>query len=151
MSQADGKTTLDDWGMPLDFRLAIGDCEQLQEIINRPRVAMGMPPLGPTSMFRLMANADAWPHEVREVLRLGLIGAGMKTDRALVLIKRHVDPPGKFVQASAMACAVLGAALYGVPDDPVGKKKDETPPTANPEPPPMDLSGSRSSTGSGLQ
>ena len=149
MSAADGKITLTEWGKPVEFRLAIGDCEQLQEVINRGRVTLGLPAVGPTSLFKLMATGDAWPHEVREVLKLGLIGAGMKTDRALVLIKRHVDPPGKFVEASAMACAVLGGALYGVPDDPVGKEptlagEPETPATT-------DQSGSVSSTGSVLQ
>jgi hypothetical protein len=149
MSQADGKITLTEWGKPVEFRLAIGDCEQLQEVINRGRVALGLPAVGPTALFKLMATGDAWPHEVREVLRLGLIGAGMKTDRALVLIKRHIEPPGQFVQASAMACAVLGAALYGVPDDPVGK---EPTPAGDPETPATtDLSGSPSSTGSVLQ
>ena len=148
MSSADGKITLPDWGQPVEFRLAIGEVEQLQEVINRPRVAIGMQPLGPSSLFKLMATGDAWPHEVAEVLRLGLTGAGMKTDRALVLIKRHVAPPGKFIQASAMACAVLGAALYGVPDDPVGK---EPAPVPEPEAPATTLSGSLKSTGSVLQ
>jgi Phage tail tube protein, GTA-gp10 len=149
MSQADGKITLTEWGTPVEFRLAIADCEQLQEVINRPRIAQGMPPLGPSGLFRLMATGDAWPHEVREVLRLGLIGAGMKADRALVLIKRHVEPSGKFVGASAMACAVLGAALYGVPDDPVGK---EPTPAGEPETPAMtSQSGLAKSTGSVLQ
>jgi hypothetical protein len=149
VSQADGKITLTEWGKPVEFRLAIGDCEQLQETINRPRVALGLPALGPTGLFKLMATGDAWPHEVREVLRLGLAGAGMKTDRALVLIKRHVEPAGRFVEASAMACAVLGAALYGVPDDPVGK---EPTPAGEPEAPATtDQSGSLNSTGSVLQ
>jgi hypothetical protein len=148
MSQADGKITLTEWGKPIEFRLAVGDCEQLQEAINRPRIALGLPALGPTGLFRLMAAGDAWPHEVAEVLRLALCGAGMKADRALVLIKRHVEPAGKFVEASAMACAVLGGALYGVPDDPVGK--DETP--AAPETPASTTpSGLASSTASVLQ
>ena len=149
MSQADGKITLTEWGTPVDFRLAIADCEQLQEVINRPRIAQGMPPLGPNGLFRLLASGDAWPHEVREVLRLGLVGAGMKADRALVLIKRHVEPNGKFFQASAMACAVLGSALHGVPDDPVGK--DPTPAGEPETPATTDPSGLVNSTGSVLQ
>jgi hypothetical protein len=149
VSQADGKITLNDWGKPVEFRLGIGECEQLQETINRPRAAGGLPVVGPSAMFKLMATGDAWPHEVREVLRLGLVGAGMKSDRALVLIKRHVEPPGKFVEACAMACAVLGAALYGVPDDPVGK---EPTPAGEPDPAATtSQSGLVNSTGSVLQ
>ena len=148
MSQADGKVTLSQWGKPVEFRLAIGDCEQLQETINQKRVAIGLPALGPTDMLRLMAAGNAWPHEIVEVLRLGLIGAGMKGDRALVLIKRHVEPAGNWTTASAMACKVLGAALFGVEDDPVGK---EPTPAGEPETPAMDLSGSPNSTASVLQ
>lgn len=143
----DGAITRDEWGEPVAFRLAIGECRQLQDAINRPRVEMGMPPLGPTSLIRLLVAGDAWLHEVREVIRLGLIGAGMKHDRAMVLIKRHVEPPGQWKEASALAALILGAALYGPPDDPVGKAT--TPP--QPETAPTSSSGSHISTASVLQ
>ena len=48
-------------------------------------------------------TGDAWPHEVREVIRLGLIGGGMKTDRALVLVKRHVEGRPLFRVAAGSA------------------------------------------------
>jgi Phage tail tube protein, GTA-gp10 len=143
----DGTLTRNDWGREVQFRLAIGECQQLQDIINRPRIEIGMPPLGPASLLRLLISGDAWTHEVREVIRLGLIGAGMKSDRAMVLIKRHVDPPGCWQQASAIAAAILSASLLGAPDDPVGKIP--TPP--QPETAEMDQSGSVNSTGSVLQ
>jgi hypothetical protein len=144
----DGIVTLEHWGEPVDFRLGIGDCRQLQEAINRPRIELGLTALGPTSLIRLLVTGDAWPHEVREILRLGLVGAGMKSDRALVLVKRHVDPAGQWKEACAMAATVLGAALYGPPDDPVGK---ETTPAAPDPPATTSQSGSLKSTGSVLQ
>jgi Phage tail tube protein, GTA-gp10 len=144
---SDGTITLDAWGEEFSFRLAIGEFRQLQDAINRPRAELGLPPLGPTELFRSLVALNAWPHEVREVLRLGLIGGGMKGDRALVLIKRHVETDGHYQQSCEMAAAVLGRALYGKPDDPVGKQ----PAPAEPEPATMDLSGSLNSTASVLQ
>jgi hypothetical protein len=143
----DGLVTLTDWGEEIQFRLAIGEFRQLQDAINRPRAELGLAGIGPSALFRALTTLDAWPHEVREILRLGLIGAGMKGDRALVLIKRHVEAPGAFKRNCEMACAVLGAALYGPPDDPVGKE----PTPAEPEPATMSQSGSLNSTGSVLQ
>jgi hypothetical protein len=143
----DGTITLDAWGEEYPFRLAIGDFRQLQDAINRPRAELGLPALGPTELFRSLVALNAWLHEVREVLRLGLIGAGMKPDRALVLIKRHVEVDGAYKQSCEMAAAILGRALYGPPDDQVGKE----PTAVNPEPPRKDLSGSPISTGSVLQ
>lgn len=148
MSAEDGSFTRLDWGEPVQFRLAIGECRQVQDVINRPRVEIGMPPLGPSSLIRLLLTGDAWPHEVREIIRLGLTGAGMKNDRAMVLIKRHVDPPGKWTEATALAALIVSSALNGPPEDPVGKK----PPSVAPETPTeTSRSGSLNSTGSVLQ
>ena len=64
---------------------------ELQESINKPRLEIGEPPIGPMGLLRALLDGNAWPNDVREVIRLGLIGGGMKSDRALVLIKRHVE------------------------------------------------------------
>jgi hypothetical protein len=143
----DGLVTLTDWGEEIQFRLAIGEFRQLQDAINRPRAELGLPALGPTELFRSLVALNAWLHEVREVLRLGLIGGGMKPDRALVLIKRHVEVDGAYKQSCEMAAAILGRALYGPPDDPVGKE----PTPAEPEPATTSQSGFPISTGSVLQ
>lgn len=144
---SDGTITLTNWGEEYSFRLAIGDFQRLQEAINRPRAELGLPSLGPTELFRTLVGLNAWLHEVREVLRLGLIGAGMKGDRALVLIKRHVEIDGNYKQSCEMAAAVLGRALYGNPDDPVGKEPTPAEPTATM----TGQSGSETSTVSVLQ
>jgi hypothetical protein len=105
------------------FRLAIGQLRELQESVNRPRVAMGAPAIGPRTLLRLLSAGDAWPDEVAEVLRLGLVGGGMKPVEAARLVRLYVNPPERPVLESApVAQVVLMAALVGVRDDPVGKK-----------------------------
>jgi tail tube GTA-gp10-like protein len=60
-------------------------------------------------------------NDLRETIRLGLIGAGIDPNRALILTKRYVDerPWAENVQ---VALAILLAAMIGVQGDPVGKK-----------------------------
>jgi len=63
-------------------------------------------------------------YDVRETIRLGLIGGGKTPAAALSLTQRYVDarPFAENVQAAQL---ILMAALVGVPDDMVGKKKTE--------------------------
>ena len=122
---ADGSITME-WGDGEHrFRLAIGQLRELQEFVNKPRVAMGAPQIGPMGLWRALADNDAWPHEAREVLRLGLIGGGMTPLDALAMVKRYVDERPYF-EAMRPAFMVLAAATAGVPDDTVGKQPVET-------------------------
>jgi hypothetical protein len=77
------------------FRFAIGQFRELQENINKRRVAIGAPMVGPMSLVRLLQANDAWPDDVRDVLRLGLIGGGMKPADAHRLMTHYFDavPP----------------------------------------------------------
>lgn len=61
--------------------------------------------------------------DIREVIRLGLIGAGMDPPKALLLVKRYVDdrPWGESVP---VAMAILMAAIVGVEGDQPAKKTD---------------------------
>jgi len=60
-------------------------------------------------------------NDIRETIRLGLIGAGVDPNRALILTKRYVDerPWAENVQT---ALAILLSAMVGVEGDAVGKK-----------------------------
>lgn len=60
-------------------------------------------------------------NDVRETLRLGLIGGGMSVPKAIVMVKRYFDdrPFGESVPA---ALVVMMAAVIGVPDDQPGKQ-----------------------------
>lgn len=146
MSEQDGSVTLS-WGDgEYRFRLAFGQWAELQEAVNRSRVALGAPMIGPAELLQAMIRGNAWPAEVREVLRLGLIGGGMKSDRALVLIKRHVEGAA-WAHSLAVAGSVLARSMFGPPDDTAGK---ETPP-ADAETTAADQSSFPASMGSALQ
>jgi hypothetical protein len=115
---ADGSITLVWGGDERRFRLAIGQLRELQEVINKNR---GAHPIGPWSLWKLVGAGDAWPDELREVIRLGLIGGGERLELVPGLIKRYVDER-PLLESRPVAQAILGTALLGVPDDPVGKK-----------------------------
>ncbi|MGN6208837.1 gene transfer agent family protein [Asticcacaulis sp.] len=88
------------------FRLGIAELEELQEKCNAgPRVILSR------------IDTGAWRlNDIRETLRLGLIGGGMKPLEALQLIDRYVEP-GQLVDHERPALMVLSAALVGSPDN----------------------------------
>lgn len=92
------------------FRLAIGQLRELQEKCNA----------GPPEIFeRLMKNT--WRvDDVRETLRLGLIGGGTPPSQALALVIRYVDMR-PWMENVPAALEVMGAALVGDPNDQPGK------------------------------
>jgi Phage tail tube protein, GTA-gp10 len=59
--------------------------------------------------------------DVRETLRLGLIGAGMPPDKALRLINRYCDDR-PYAESVLVAQAILAVAMVGVPGDDLEKK-----------------------------
>lgn len=72
--------------------------------------------------IRMRLQAGTWRlHDVRETIRLGLIGAGMDADRAMRAVKLHVDEQ-PLAKSVLIAHAICAAALVGVPGDDVGKK-----------------------------
>ena len=130
MSAEDGSVTLQFGDGEHTFRIAFGQWRELLETINKPRQEMGLEPIGPMGLLKAMLNGDAWPNDVREVIRLGLIGGGMKTDRALVLVKRYVEGRPYFTNITE-ARVILQTAMLGPAEDPAGKKST---PEADPAP-----------------
>ncbi len=63
-------------------------------------------------------------NDIREPIRLGLIGGGMAPDKAMAAVKRHVDEK-PLASNVLLAYEIIKAVLVGVPDDPVGKKDDD--------------------------
>lgn len=59
-------------------------------------------------------------NDVRETIRLGLIGGGMTPPKALVLVKRYVDER-PWQESVPVALAILMSAMVGVPGDTPGK------------------------------
>lgn len=71
-------------------------------------------------IFGRLGSGNFGINDIRETIRLGLIGGGMSPDRAMTAVKSHVD--GNPLASSVLtAYCVLEAVMVGVPDDPVGK------------------------------
>lgn len=74
-----------------------------------------------TIMHRI--QTEAWyVNDIRETIRLGLIGGGMSAEKAMIAVKLHVDGH-PLMQSVLLAHAILAAAIVGVPDDQVGKEQ----------------------------
>jgi hypothetical protein len=108
----DGKVTFA-WGDGEEhtFRLSIGQWDDLQEETE----------CGPFELFRRMAAGSWRVKDIRQTLRLGLMGGGMQAIPATSLVARHVTFPAEHVDA---AMRVLHAGLFGPAEDNVGKKAD---------------------------
>ena len=99
------------------FQLLIGELSELEEKMDA----------GARFIRHSIANGTERVQWVRETIRIGLIGGGMKAGDAHRLVKRYVDevPQG---ENHLIAFAILGAAFEGVPDEPLGKSQGEADP-----------------------
>lgn len=119
---ADGSITLV-WGDgEQTFRLAIGQFRELQEKVNGRRLAIGAPMIGPMTFVRLLQANDAWPDDIRDVLRIGLVGGGMKPNEANRLMTHYFDPVPP-LENMKPAFTVLLAGLAGAPGETDESKK----------------------------
>jgi hypothetical protein len=96
-----------------DFCLAaVGNILQLEQTCSA----------GIAQIYQRLVNGTWGVNDVREPIRLGLIGGGRKPDDAGKIVKIAVDEnPQGLAPSVLVAMAVLEAVLVGVPDDPVGK------------------------------
>lgn len=113
---ADGSVTLF-WGdAEYKFRFAIGQFRELQEKINGRRAAIGAPLIGPMTLLGQLRDKDAWPDDMRDVLRIGLVGAGMPgADAHRKLVTYFDNRP--MLESAITAHAVLLVGLLGDPTD----------------------------------
>jgi len=111
----DAAVALDFAGERRRFRLAIGQLRLLQEACDA----------GPLQIYRRILDGTWRIDELRQVLYLGLVGGGLADAKATALVRQVVDafgtPPMELVP---LAKAVLLAALFGVPDEPLGEEGD---------------------------
>lgn len=123
---ADGSITLV-WGDgERVFRLAIGQWRELQECVNRRRLLIGASTIGPMELCKALEANNAWPDDIRDVMRIGLIGGGAKPTEAHRLMTHYFDPVPP-LENMRPAYIVLTASLIGVPDEVIDvKKKQET-------------------------
>ena len=95
------------------FRLAIGQMRELQEKVG----------VGPYKVLERLRDNDWRVDEIREVIRLGLIGGGMSPAEAYRLIVRYFDEyETPLLDHIPAAMSVLIAPMMGTPE-PAGKSK----------------------------
>ncbi len=105
---------LDFGGGTYRFRLAMGELEELQEVAGA----------GPYHSLRRLLAGDWHLQDVRDTIRLGLIGGGLPANDALKLTRRYVDERPDWLRNATLAIAVLSAALAGAPEEQPSKKGD---------------------------
>ncbi len=76
---------------------------------------------GVAKIFERLCKGDWHINDVRETLRIGLIGGGLDPTKASKLIKRYFDER-PWREGVEPAMVVLMAAMVGVPGDESGKK-----------------------------
>lgn len=96
------------------FRLAVGELEELQEKTG----------CGPYTLLRRLLANDWRLEDVRETIRLGLIGGGVKPTDALNLIRRYIDQRSDWLNNAMLAQAIVSAALIGAPEEVPGKSEN---------------------------
>lgn len=104
-----------------DFALVIGPAEELEQVRCDALRKAGFD-AGQGSIMAIkgrIAGGTFLLDDVRQTLRLGLIGAGMKREDAFRLVDRNLKP-GHVLDAALVAADVLDALLSGDPDDQPG-------------------------------
>ncbi len=104
------------------FVLRIGELEKLQEKTGAgPEELMGRLMVLPARDGGIAASIrhgllQPKATDLREIIRLGLIGGGMDPIKALALIKEYVDERPR-AESYGIAFSILAAVINGCPDD----------------------------------
>ncbi|MGJ4888957.1 gene transfer agent family protein [Bradyrhizobium sp. HKCCYLRH3099] len=119
------------------FRLGIGQFRELQECVNLRRIKLGAPIVGPMSLLNALRTSDAWPDDVRDIIRLGLVGGGAEPKEAHRLLRTYFDDVDRYPPLTHMrpAFLILTAGFTGPIEgssDDDAKKKPMTAPTPTP-------------------
>lgn len=94
------------------FRLRIGELIELQEKCDA----------GPAFILERLATSRWKVEDVRETIRLGLIGGGLDPLKALTLVKRYVDER-PLQENINHAYAIVASAIVGAEDEMLGKSE----------------------------
>lgn len=84
------------------FRLDIDALRELQDKTDA----------GPAFLLHRIVTAQWRVDDLRETIRLGLIGGGVEPIRALALVQRYFDNRGGYGQHQTLAALVLQAAIF---------------------------------------
>lgn len=103
-----------------EFALRIGELRAIQEKTDA----------GPQQLLQRMADGQWLIDDLVEIIRHGLIGGGMDGSSARKLVYKVFDLH-PLLDLRPVSYAILGAALVGPEDDPVGEPQGATPPPEN--------------------
>lgn len=120
------RVSLEFAGREYDFALRIKELEELQELCDAgPPVILQR--LGGVSEAGAFSLGQSWRiADVRETIRLGLIGGGLHVHKARSLVARYVDDRPDWFENAKIAFGILVAALMGAEDEPdVGESEGE--------------------------
>lgn len=74
---------------------------------------------GPMVIYRRLTEGEWKVPDVRETIRLGLIGGGMSAPEALKLVRRYVESDSTaLAELVPTAAVILAACLFGVAKEP---------------------------------
>lgn len=112
MSVPNGRVTISFGGEDREFNIAVLKYAlELQDICN----------CGPQELLARFLNGTWRLTDLRETIRIGLIGAGMEPGAAQKLVKTYVDER-PWMESLPTVKVIVMAALVGIPGDEPGKK-----------------------------
>lgn len=103
-----------------EFRLGLGELRELQDKTGA----------GPLELHRRIGTGVWRVDDLRETIRLGLIGGGKTPPDALKLVARYVDAR-PLAESVGPAARILFAAIMGPENDPLGKMMAADDPAQN--------------------
>jgi hypothetical protein len=95
------------------YRLGLGELRELQEKCG-DRIAMRE--RGPMEILDDLQTRKWRADDIFQIVRLGLIGAGLEAHKALALANTYASPP-RLSEAILFATVILQAAIVGPPED----------------------------------
>lgn len=117
------KVTLEWADGEYDFKLGIGELRELQEKTRREERDGKYTYVGPMKLFSMLSSDDWLTDDVRETIRIGLIGGGKTPIEAQRLVRRYVDEVPDWTLNCKIAANVVAAAMLGWEIEPLGKSE----------------------------
>jgi hypothetical protein len=121
MANRDARITEDFADGTYEFCMNYGAIRMLQEARD----------MGPLFIYGILQSSAWRVEDLREIIRCGLIGAGMSPAQAVKLVRMYVEerPP---MESVALATRILGAGLVGAPEENVGETAAANPVATEP-------------------
>lgn len=140
MSNLKAEVTVPWAGGEYTFRLTVTGTIELEQKCEAPF----------TVVFSRLRDGVYTRTDIRETIRLGLIGGGMDAAAASKMVKQHVDD-APVVDSLPLAVLILGGVLFGFEASPPGNPEAAPEGSPSPSTPPPSTATPPSSQGSRLR